>query len=68
VRISSGGGPSEDSLATLTLSCTDSGNGWTNVLAALPTGAASGSPARVEATLTDWTGTTLNTVLEGTLE
>jgi len=68
VRISVAGGPTEDSLASLTLICADSGNGWTNVLATLPSGSASGTDVAVEAVLTDWTGVSVTAQLDGTLE
>ena len=67
VRASVDGGPTEDSLASLTLTCADSGNGWTNVLATLGAGAAPGSTVSIESTVTDWTGVTASTSIEGVL-
>ncbi|MCB9674614.1 MAG: hypothetical protein H6737_05815 [Alphaproteobacteria bacterium] len=68
VRIAADGGPTEDSLATLTFVCADTGNGWTNVLAALPASAVSGSSLSIDVTLTDSVGTTASTSIEGIQE
>lgn len=66
VRVDAGGA-SEDSLAALTLVCSDDGHGWAGVLAALPVGAGAGTTVTVRAALTDAAGETAVGELTGIL-
>ena len=68
VRIAADGGGTEDSLASVSYQCTDSGNGWTTVIANLPQNTNDGSILSIDVVATDPSGTSVSTALEVVFE
>ena len=71
VRIAADGGPSEDSIAALSLQCESAadgtGFGWAGVIASLPASTVEGSAIDIEAVITDWRGITATTSLSASV-